>query len=81
MCDAGIFAGDFVIVQSQRDARDGDIVIALLDEEQVLLKRIRYCGGERVRLLADSPGSVQLELAAARLSIQGRVVGQLRRYT
>ena len=81
MCDAGIFAGDYVIVQSQRDARDGDIVIALLDEEQVLLKRIRYCGGERVLLLADSPGSVQLELAAARLSIQGRVVGQLRRYT
>jgi repressor LexA len=80
MAEAGILAGDFVIVQSQRQARDGDIVVALLDREQVMLKRIRFCAGDRVRLLADNPAAEELTVAASRLSIQGRVVGQLRRY-
>ena len=80
MAEAGILEGDFVIVQSQRQARDGDIVVALLDREQVVLKRIRFCAGERIRLLADNPASAEVTIAAARLSIQGRVVGQLRRY-
>jgi repressor LexA len=80
MSEAGILAGDFVIVQSQRRACDGDIVVALLDREQVLLKRIRFCAGDRVRLLADNPDCEELTIDASRLSIQGRVVGQLRRY-
>jgi repressor LexA len=80
MSDAGIFAGDFVVVQSQRQARDGDIVVALLDREQIVLKRIRFCAHNRVRLLADSPDCAELTLAESRLTIQGRVVGQLRRY-
>lgn len=80
MSDAGILTGDFVVVQSQRQARDGDIVVALLDQEQVVLKRIRYCSGHRVRLLADNPACAELTLAESRLTIQGRVVGQLRRY-
>jgi repressor LexA len=80
MSDAGILAGDFVVVQSQRQARDGDIVVALLDREQVILKRIRFCPGNRIRLLADGPACAELTLAESRLTIQGRVVGQLRRY-
>lgn len=80
MSDAGILAGDFVVVQSQRQARNGDIVVALLDREQVLLKRIRFCSGNRIRLLADNPDCGEMMLAESRLTIQGRVVGQLRRY-
>ena len=80
MAEAGILEGDFVIVQSQRQARDGDIVVALLDREEVILKRIRHAAGGRVRLLCDHPGGAELTLAASRLQIQGRVVGQLRRY-
>lgn len=80
MSEAGILAGDFVIVQSQRQARDGDIVVALLDREQVVLKRIRFCADGRIRLLADNPDCEALTVAGSRLSIEGRVVGQLRRY-
>lgn len=78
LCEAGILAGDYVIVQSQQQARDGDLVIALLDGEQLLLKRVRFGDGS-IRLLADGPGE-DLLLAASRIRIQGRVVGQLRRY-
>jgi repressor LexA len=80
MSEAGILAGDFVVVQSQRQARDGDIVVALLDREQVVLKRIRFCSDNRIRLLADGPACAELTLAESRLTIQGRVVGQLRKY-
>ena len=80
MCEAGIFAGDYVIVQSQRQARDGDIVVALLDREELILKRIRYRADGIVRLLADHPAGEERALPVARLQIQGRVVGQLRRY-
>jgi len=80
LCEAGILAGDFVIVQSQRQARDGDIVVGLLDREEVVLKRIKYLADGHIRLLADHPAAVERTLLAARLQIQGRVVGQLRRY-
>jgi len=80
LSEAGILAGDFVIVQSQRQAGDGDIVVALLDQEEVIIKRIRHAADGRVRLLADHPGGTALTLAASRLQIQGRIVAQLRRY-
>jgi len=80
LCEAGILAGDFVIVQSQRQARDGDLVVGLLDREEVILRRIRYCADGQIRLLADSPAAEERTLRASRLQIQGRVVGQLRRY-
>lgn len=80
LCEAGIVAGDFVIVQSQRQARDGDIVVGLLDREEVVLKRIRYRADGSIQLLADHPAGEARSLPASRLHIQGRVVGQLRRY-
>ena len=80
MCEAGIFAGDIVIVQSQQRAASGDIVVALLDDAQLLLKRIRVEAGGEIRLLADNAGDDDQVVAPARLLIQGRVVGQIRRY-
>ena len=80
LCEAGILAGDFVIVQSQRQARDGDLVVGLLDLEEVILRRIRYRGDGQIHLLADHPAAEERTLPASRLQIQGRVVGQLRRY-
>ncbi|MDH3388353.1 MAG: hypothetical protein OEN02_10650 [Gammaproteobacteria bacterium] len=80
MSEAGILAGDFVVVQSQRQARDGDIVVALLDSELVILKRIRFAPQNRVRLLADDPAGEDLVVDDSRIVIQGRVVGQMRRY-
>ncbi len=80
LCEVGILAGDFVVVQSQRQARDGDLVVGLLDLEEVILQRIRYRGDGQIRLLADHPAAEERTLPASRLQIQGRIVGQLRRY-
>lgn len=80
MCEAGILAGDIVVIQSQQRAASGDIVVALLDGEQVILKRIRYLAGKRIQLLADSSADKDRILDDSRLSIQGRVIGQIRSY-
>lgn len=80
MCEVGIFAGDFVVVQSQRQACNGDLVVALIDGEQVVLKRIRYRRHNQIRLLADFPGGSDMILEQSRVEIQGKVVGQVRRY-
>lgn len=80
MCDAGILAGDIVVIQSQQQARNGDIVLALLDSEQVVLKRIRQLTGNRIQFLADNPHEQDRVLDDSRIVIQGRVIGQIRRY-
>ena len=80
MCEAGILAGDIVVIQSQQQAVNGDIVMALLDGEQVILKRIRYLVGKRIQLLADNPTNKEQILDDSRISIQGRVIGQIRSY-
>ncbi len=80
MLEAGIFTGDFVVIQSQHTARDGDIVVALIDNEQLTLNRIRRLDGKRIRLYADNPAVADRVLAQARVQIQGKVVGQVRRY-
>jgi len=80
MCEAGIIRGDIVVVQSQQRARDGDIVVALIDNEQVALKRIRFLSNRRIRLIADNPEQVDLEVEDSRVIIQGKVVGQVRCY-
>ncbi|MCP4878050.1 MAG: hypothetical protein GY896_21555 [Gammaproteobacteria bacterium] len=80
MSEAGIFIGDIVVVQSQQRARNGDIVVALIDNEEVVLKRIRYRSEKRIQLLADNPDLVDLLFAESRVQIQGKVVGQVRRY-
>ena len=56
MCEAGILSGDIVVVQSQQRAANGDIVVALLDGEQLVLKRVRFVDDGRIRLLADDRG-------------------------
>lgn len=80
MIAAGIYNGDIVIVQSQQRARNGDIVVALIDNEQLSLNRIRYLDGGRIRLLADNPETATRDLAQQRVHIQGKVIRQLRRY-
>ena len=80
MLEAGIFAGDFVVIQSQQSVHDGDIVVALIDNEQLSLNRIRRLDGKRIRLYADNPAVADRVLAQARVQIQGKVVGQVRRY-
>lgn len=80
LSEAGILGGDIVVVQSQLRAVNGDIVIGLLDDEQVVLKRLRFHGDKKVRLLADNAAESDLLIDAARLVIQGRVIAQIRSY-
>jgi repressor LexA len=68
--------GDFVIVQPQATARDGDIVVALLEDNGVTLKRF-YREDGRIRL---QPANADLDpIYATDLQIQGKVVGVIRK--
>ena len=80
MCQIGIFAGDIVVIQSQQQACNGDIVVALIDNEQVVLKRIRHRRNRQIQLLADHPEASDLILEQSRVQIQGKVIGQVRCY-
>ena len=76
MIDALIDDGDFVIVQPQATARDGDIVVALLEDNWVTLKRY-FREKDRIRL---QPANAEMEpIYATDVQVQGKVVGVIRR--
>ena len=76
MIDALIDDGDFVIVQPQATARDGDIVVALLEDNGVTLKRF-FREKDRIRL---QPANAEMDpIYATDVQIQGKVVGVIRR--
>ncbi len=75
MKDAGILDGDFVVVHAQEAANDGEIVVALVDEEATVKRFFREA--DRIRL---QPENAALEPIYVRdVSVLGRVVGVLRR--
>jgi repressor LexA len=78
MIDDGVFDGDFVVVRSQPDADDGDMVAALLvdAEPEATVKRLSRRGG-RIRLLPANPAYEPIDGDAA--TVLGRVVAVLRR--
>lgn len=77
MIDIGIFDGDYVVVRRQRDARDGQIVAALVDGEEATVKRLRRIDG-RVVLKAENPDFPPMVFADG-VEILGIVVAVLRR--
>jgi repressor LexA len=79
MIDAGIRDGDTVIVQRGESAETGAIVVAVVDENEVTLKRLRRRGAS----IALEPANKAFEtriLPADRVRIQGTVIGLLRKY-
>lgn len=77
MIDDGILDGDYVVVQHQQDAQNGDIVVALLPNGLATLKRI-YFEKERIKLM---PANAQMSpIFTTHVKIQGRVVGLIRKY-
>ena len=75
MIDAGILDGDLVVVRRQQDADNGDIVVALLEEEATV-KRF-YKEKDRVRL---QPENRLLEpIYVNELQILGKVIGLIRK--
>ena len=79
MIDEQIRDGDFVIVESRREARNGETVVALIRGEDATLKRF-YRKGGTVRLEPANVTMQPIEVAAEDVEIRGIVRGLLRRY-
>jgi repressor LexA len=80
MIDEQIRDGDYVIVESRKHARDGEMVIALLDDDRVTLKKLYRERGGRVRLQPANARLKPIYVDGNALKVQGVVIGVLRRY-
>lgn len=77
MIDEGIFDGDYVVVEQQNTANDGDIVVALVDENFATLKKF-YREKDRVKLV---PANAKMKpIYAKNVAIQGKVKAIIRRF-
>jgi len=79
MVNAGIFEGDTVVIRRQDSADNGDIIVALIDEEEATLKTLRK-RGQNVELEAANPLFETRVLPAGRVKIQGKLISLVRRY-
>ena len=79
MKDAGILDGDTVVIEECDNAEPGTIVVALVDNEEVTLKRLRRHKGS-IALEAANPAYETRIFGPDRVKIQGRLAGLLRRY-
>ncbi len=79
MIEAGIFDGDTVLIKKQETAATGEIVVALVDDEEATLKRLRK-KGNTVALEAANPAYETRIFGPDRVKVQGRLVGLLRKY-
>lgn len=78
MIDEGIFDGDIVICQMSDTARNGQIVVALVDNEQATLKKIYYHPDQTVTLVAANEAFEPQRYLASQVKIQGLFIGLLR---
>lgn len=79
MIEAGIFDGDFALVRRTDTARDGEIVVALVDNEEATLKYLRRDAG-MVRLDPANASYDPQVYEPHRVKVQGKLAGLLRRY-
>jgi repressor LexA len=79
MIEAGILEGDTIIVRKCEDANNGDIVVALVDEEEATLKRFRRRGASIALEPANTSYEVRI-LPPNRVRIQGKLISLFRRY-
>lgn len=79
MIEAGIFDGDTVIIRNANTANPGEIIVALVDEEEATLKRFRRKGAS-IALEAANPAYETRIFGPDRVKVQGKLVGLIRRY-
>ena len=79
MVEAGILDGDYALIRRTETARDGEIVVALIDEAEATLKYFRR-EGAMVRLDPANRAYDPQRYAPAQVRVQGRLSGLLRRY-
>jgi repressor LexA len=79
MCEAGIFDGDYALIQKTESAREGDIVVALIDGQDATLKYFRR-DGRMVRLDPANSSYEPQFYTPDRVAVQGKLSGLIRRY-
>lgn len=79
MVDAGILDGDYVIIERRNQARNGEIVVALIDGAEATLKRIEQRPGE-VLLHPANAALRTIRYTPDRITLQGVLIGQMRSY-
>ena len=79
MVEEGILDGDFALIRKADDARDGEIVVALIDDEEATLKTYRR-EGQMIRLDPANRAYEPQRYEESRVQIQGRLAGLIRRY-
>lgn len=79
MVDAGICDGDYAVIQRSDNAENGAIVVALVEDREVTLKRIRRRGASIALEPANSAYEIRI-FGPHQVKIQGRLVGLMRRY-
>lgn len=79
MTGVGILDGDIVVVKRADTARNGQIVVALVDDEEATLKTLRR-HSQSVELIAENPDYPTREFGPDRVKVQGVLVGLMRSY-
>ena len=79
MQDEHIVEGDYVIVEKAESARNGEIVVAVVNKDDATLKRI-YHEGENTRLQPSNARMQPIIVPSRAVQVQGRVIGVLRKY-
>ena len=80
MIDIGILDGDIVVIEPRDAAQFGDIVVALIDDQEATLKRFKRLKDGSVELSPENQHLQPMVYDASRVKIQGILVGQLRSY-
>ncbi len=80
MIEEQIRDGDYIVVQAQETAEDGEMVVALVGGESATVKKLYRESGDRVRLQPANPSMEPIFVSADDLRIQGIVVGVIRKY-
>lgn len=81
MIDEGIRSGDLVVIEQSSTARNNQIVVALIDNYEVTLKRIKFLSRDVIRLVPANKNMQPKDYSADRITIQGVLVGQVRMYS
>ncbi|MFQ5520832.1 MAG: LexA family protein [Candidatus Methylomirabilia bacterium] len=80
MIEEQIRDGDYIVVQAQQTAEDGEMVVALVGGDSATVKKLYREPGGRVRLQPANPSMEPILVDAADVRVQGIVVGVIRKY-
>ncbi len=80
MIEAGIMDGDLVVIEKRDNARNGEIVVALINDAEATLKRLQNNHDGSVTLIAENSAMPPMTYAAEQVQIQGVLLSLLRRY-